>query len=100
MKGFIPMKTHGQTSHVVMQPRTAMAGGSHRAPRPNQLIWAVRGAVILTLVLGSLGAAEAGSLSHGSASHAGAHRVVSNSRHAHHVHPIHSGSGMTGPWMW
>jgi hypothetical protein len=57
-------------------------------------------------VLGSIGAAEAGSFSHASASHAGRHSVVSKARHGKHARPMNSGSvsgsgiGLTGPWMW
>lgn len=101
-EGIIPVKTHGQISHVAIQPRTVTAGGAHRAPRNDHLVRAVRGGVILTLVLGSLGAAEAGTFSHASASHAAHHSVVSKARHGKHARPMNSGSGigMTGPWMW
>jgi len=101
-EGIIPVKTHGQISHVAIQPRTVHAGGSHRAPRNDHLVRAVRGGVILTLVLGSIGAAEAGSFSHASASHAGGHSVVSKARQGKHARPMNSGSGigLTGPWMW
>lgn len=99
-EGIIPMKTHGQISHIAIQPRTVTAGGAHAAPRTVQLVRAARVAVILGLVLGSLSAAEAEWLSHGSASHAATHQAVSNVRPANDVLPIHHGLGLTGPWMY
>jgi hypothetical protein len=98
-EGIIPMKTHGQISHIAIPPRPVTAGGAHAAPRTGQAAQVVRGAVVLALVLGSLGAAEAGSLGLGSTSHVRVHQVVShvrpstNGRHRHVVH------GLTGPWM-
>jgi hypothetical protein len=88
------MKTHGQISHAAFQPLAVTAGRSHRAPRPGQL---VRTALILALVLGSLGAAEAESLSL-STSHAGAQQAVIHVRPAQHLLPVRT--GVSGPWMY
>lgn len=88
------MKTHGQISHAAFQPGAVTAAASHRAPRPGQL---VRAALILALVLGSLGAAEAESLSL-STSHAGAQRAVVHVRPAQHLLLVRT--GVSGPWMY
>jgi hypothetical protein len=96
-EGIIPMKTHGQISHVAIQPRAVTAGGAHAAPRTGQAVQVVRGAVVLALVLGGLGAAEAGSLGLGSASHVRVHQMVNHIRPARDGNPLH---GVTGPWMY
>ena len=103
MRGPSQMKTHGQNSYVALHARTATPAGSPGAPRTDRVVRTARGLVILTLALGSLGAAEAGSIALASPGHARDHQQVSNIRvakHAKHVTPMGSGSGMTGPWMW
>jgi len=98
-EGIIPMKTHGQISHIAIQQRPVTAGGAHAAPRTGHTVQVVRGAVVLALVLGSLGAAEAGSLGLGSPYHARVHQGVSHvrpTRDGRHRKPV---SGITGPWM-
>lgn len=103
MRGSSQMKTHGQNSYVALHARTATAEGSPGAPRTDRVIRTARGLVILTLTLGSLGAAEAGSISLASPGHARGHQIVSNIRvgkHAKQVNPMHIGNGLTGPWMW
>ena len=97
------MKTHGQNSYVALHARTATPHGSPAAPRTDRVVRTARGLVILTLALGSLGAAEAGSVALASPAHAGDHQMVSHIRagkHAKHVTLVNTGSGMSGPWMW
>jgi hypothetical protein len=94
------MRTHRQISHIAIQPRTVTAGGSPAAARTVPLVRAARVAVILGLVLGSLGAAEAEGLSHGGASHAGTYQAASNVRPAKDILPVHHGLGLTAPWMY
>jgi hypothetical protein len=97
------MKTHGQKSYVALHARTATAGRSPGAPRTDRLIRTARGLVVLSLVLGSLGASEAESLSLASPGHARDHQLVSTVRAAKHAKaasPKHGGSGAIGPWMY
>ena len=103
MRGPSQMKTHGQKSYVALHARTATAGRSPGAPRTDRLIRTARGLVVLSLVLGSLGASEAESLSLASPGHARDHQLVSTVRAAKHAKaasPKHGGSGAIGPWMY
>jgi hypothetical protein len=97
------MKTHGQKTYVALHARTATADRSPGAPRTDRLIRTARGLVVVSLVLGSLGASEAESLSLASPGHAGDHQLVSTVRAAKHAKttsPIHTGFGISGPWMY
>jgi hypothetical protein len=102
MRGIIPMKTQGQISRVAVQPRTVTAGASAGAHRADPWFKTTRGAAILVLVVGSLGAATAESLSHSGGS-AGA-RHATGTVHLSHSHHAHANGGLSAvtsrPWMW
>ena len=103
MRGSPQMKTHGQKSYVALHARAATADRSPGAPRTDRLIRTARGLVIVSLVLGSLGASEVESLSLASPGHARDHQLVSTVRAAKHAKPaspMRGGSGAFGPWMY
>jgi len=101
MRGTIPMKTQGQISRVAMQPRTVTAGASAGAHRADPWFKTTRGVAILVLLVGSLGAATAESLSH-SGGDAGAGHGASTVKvtHAHPAPPPGLGAVTSRPWMW
>jgi hypothetical protein len=101
MRGIIPMKTQGQISRVAMQPRTVTAGASAGAHRADPWFKTTRGVAILVLVVGSLGAAAAESLSH-TGGNAGAGHATGTVRvtHTHHTAPNGISAVTSRPWIY
>lgn len=65
-EGIFPMNSHRSFLHVTMRT-SGSAGGAHRIPSTGAVrAWAMRGIVVLALVLGGLGAAASASPGHGS----------------------------------
>ena len=91
------MKTHGQISHLVMQPRTITVANAPGAQRTDPLVKAAHGLVILALVWGGLGATGAQSLGHGVVRHT--HHPAHNASHAATAH-VSTSHGKSGPWMY
>ena len=87
------MKTQERMPHVATHRRTITVEGSAAALRTDMVVRTARGAAILALVLGSLGAA-AESLGHGSAGHASAHHHATG-----HIR-LPKGTQLSGPWMY
>jgi hypothetical protein len=74
------MTNHKWMLHAVMQARTVPPDGLTGAPRTDALGRAARGAAILALALGSLGAAAAPTSGYGSSDHARAHHPERDAR--------------------
>ena len=74
------MTNHKWMLHAVMQARTVPPDGLTDAPRTDALGRAARGAAILALALGSLGAAAAPPSGGGSTDHARAHHLERDAR--------------------
>lgn len=93
------MKTHRWILHVAIQARTVPVDGLPGALRTGPLVWAVRGILLLAVVLGSLGADAAASSGYGSGDRASAHQPAGNMRLAASAYPISSGY-KDAPWMY
>jgi len=74
------MKAHRWTQHVAKHARTVPAESLAEAPRTDPLARTARGMVILSLVIGGLGAAAAASPGHVSADHANGHQQTGDIR--------------------
>jgi hypothetical protein len=96
-EGITPMKTQ---RYVPMHARTIPADGPTGALRTDPPVRAVRGFVILALVLGGLGADAAATSGYGSSDHASAHQPAGNislGAGSYALSPRH----ITGrPWMY
>ena len=95
MKGIFQMTTHRRILHDVIPARTIPVEGLPGALRTDPLARAARGILILSLVLGSLGADAAASSAHGSADHASTRQPAGNIRLT-----ASSGHIAGKPWMY
>jgi hypothetical protein len=74
------MKAHRWTQYVARHARTVPDESLAEAPRADSLARTARGMVIMSLVIGGLGAGAAASSGHASADHVNGHQQTGNIR--------------------
>jgi len=88
------MKTHRRVRYVAMHARTVPVEGLPETPRTDPMVRTTRGILIMTLVLGGVGADAAVSSSHVNADHASSHQP------AGHIHLAAGNRAVSGPWIY
>jgi len=96
----ILVSKHRRVPHAFVQARAVPFEEFPEGPRTDPLAQAVRGILILALVVGSLGADAAASSGPGSADHASAHQPAGDIRLAASAYPIGSSHMVPATWMY
>lgn len=93
------MKTHKSIPHAVMPTGAVQVEGSAGTMRPDAMVRAARGMVILFLLVGSVSAESMAASGHGS-DHAGAHQSAGSVHRGAGAHRPPMGIITNRPWMY